>query len=82
MREMWPGDNYHLALSYFQAGLPNEGWEIMKGTFMHSAYNHTVPGNLGSDQGGIDFGDCVHTFARSLVSGLFGYNPNYPKMRW
>lgn len=79
VREMWPGDNYHLALSYFQAGLPNEGWEIMKGTFMHSAYNHTVPGNLGSDQGGIDFGDCVHTFARSLVSGLFGYNPNYPK---
>lgn len=79
VREMWPGDNYHLALSYFQAGLPNDGWEIMKGTFMHSAYNHTVPGNLGADQGGIDFGDCVHTFARSLVSGLFGYNPDYPR---
>lgn len=79
VRELWPGDNYHLALSYFQSELPNEGWEIMKGTFMHSAYNHTVPGNLGSDQGGIDFGDCVHTFAKSLISGLFGYNPNYPK---
>lgn len=79
VREMWPGDNYHLALSYFQAGFPEEGWDIMKGTFMHSAYGHTVPGNLGADQGGIDFGDCVHPFARTLVSGLFGYWPDYPK---
>lgn len=79
VRELWPGDNYHLALSYFQSGLPNEGWDILKGTFMHTGLYNTVPGNLGSIQGGIDFGDCVHTFARSLVSGLFGYNPNYPK---
>lgn len=78
VREMWPGDNYHLALSYFQAGLPNDGWDIMRGTFMYSAFNHISPGNLGSIQGGIDFGDCVHTFTRTLVSGLFGYNPDYP----
>lgn len=78
VRELWPGDNYHLALSYFQAGLPNDGWDIMRGTFMYSAFDHLVPGNLGSIQGGTDFGDCVHTFARTLVSGLFGYVPDYP----
>lgn len=78
VRELWPGDNYHLALAYFKAGLSKEGWDILKGTFMRSAFNHTVPGNLGSEQGGIDFGDCVHTFTRTLVSGLFGYWPDYP----
>lgn len=79
VRELWPGDNYHLALAYFQSGMAEEGWQIMKGTFMHTAFRHSVPGDLGSDQGGIDFGDCVHPFARTLVSGLFGYRPNYPK---
>jgi hypothetical protein len=78
VRELWPGDNYHQALSYFQAGLPNDGWDIMRGTFLYSAFDHLVPGNLGGIQGGIDFGDCVHTFARTLVTGLFGYNPDYP----
>jgi hypothetical protein len=78
IRELWPGDNYHLALSYFQAGLPKDGWDILKGTFMHSAYGHLVPGNLGAPQGGVDFSECSHTFARTLVSGLFGYNPDYP----
>lgn len=78
VRELWPGDNYHLALSYFQAGLPDDGWDIMKGNFMHSAFNHYVPGDLASDQGGIDFGDCTPTFARALVSGIFGYRPDYP----
>ncbi|MBE0653567.1 MAG: DUF4450 domain-containing protein [Bacteroidales bacterium] len=78
VRELWPGDNYHLALSYFQSGLPNDAWDIMRGTFMHDGFGSTVPGNLGGPQGGIDFGDCVHMFARTLVQGLFGYNPDYP----
>ena len=78
VRELWPGDNYHLALSYFQAGLPDDGWDVMRGTFMYSAFDHLSPGNLGSVQGGLDFGDCVHPFTRTLVSGMFGYNPDYP----
>lgn len=78
VREMWPGDNYHLALAYFKAGMPEDGYDILKGNFMHTAYNHYVPANLGSDQGGIDFGDCVHPFTRTLVSGLFGFYPDYP----
>jgi hypothetical protein len=78
IRELWPGDNYHLALSYFQTGLPNDGYDIFRGTFLRTGYNHLSPGNLGGVQGGIDFGDCVHTFCRTLVSGLFGYQPDYP----
>jgi hypothetical protein len=79
VRQLWPGDNYHLALSCFQSGLPNEGWEIMKGTFVHTGFRGIVPGDLGAANGGTDFGDCVHTFARALVSGLFGFRPDYPK---
>ncbi len=78
IRELWPGDNYHLALSYFQAGLPDDGYDIFRGTFLRTGFNHISPGNLGGVQGGIDFGDCVHTFTRTLVFGLFGYQPDYP----
>ena len=81
IRELWPGDNYHLALSYFQSGLPDDGWDIMRGTFMSTAFDHLVPGNLGGEQGGTDFGDCVHTFSRTLVEGLFGYHPDYPNQK-
>ncbi|NCB07127.1 MAG: DUF4450 domain-containing protein [Bacteroidia bacterium] len=78
VRELWPGDNYHLALSYFQSGLPDDGYDIFRGTFLRTAFNHISPGNLGGVQGGVDFGDCVHTFSRTLVSGMFGYQPDYP----
>lgn len=78
IRELSPGDNYHLALAYFQAGLPDDGWDIMRGNFMESAFNSLVPGNLGMPSGGIDFADCKDMFLRSLVQGMFGYNPDYP----
>jgi len=78
VRELWPGDNYALALSYYQAGLPTDAWEILKGTFVETGYNGVIPGSLGGKQGGIDFGDCLHPFTRAVDSGLFGYNPDYP----
>lgn len=78
VRENWPGDNYHLALAYFQAGLAEDGWDILRGASMQAAYNGAVPGNLGGLQGGTDFGDCVHMFCRAVVEGLFGYRPDYP----
>lgn len=78
VRELSPGDNYHLALAYFQAGLPDDGWALLKGTFMESGFNGLVPGNLGMPSGGVDFSDCKDMFMRTLVQGLFGYNPDYP----
>lgn len=78
VRELWAGDNYHLALAYFQAGLPRDGWDILRGTFVTAAFNQPGPGNLGSPQGGTDFGDIIHPFARTLVEGLFGFEPDYP----
>jgi hypothetical protein len=78
LREMWPGDNYHLALACFQAGKPEEGWRLLRGTFPQQAFFGPVPGDLGHPAGATDFNDCVSMFSRATVEGLFGYRPDYP----
>jgi hypothetical protein len=78
VRENWPGDNYALAESYFQSGLADQAWDLMKGSFMHYAFDHLTPGNLGGVQGGVDFGDCMQPFARAVVEGMFGFHPDFP----
>ena len=79
VRERWPGDNHHLALAYFQAGLAEDGWDIFRGAFLHTAFDSRVPGDLGAPAGGTDFGDSTHMAARTLVEGLFGFAPDRPR---
>ena len=78
VREFWPGDNYALALAYFQAGQQDAGYAVLLGNLRHDMFNQSVPGALGAHNGGIDFNDVVHPMARALVEGLWGYAPNYP----
>ncbi len=78
VREMWPGDNYQLALAYFQTGLADDGWSLLRGTFPQEMFFGRVPGNLGHPAGATDFNDCASMFCRAVVEGLFGYAPNYP----
>ena len=78
LREMWPGDDYHLALAYFQTGLADDGWKVLRGTFPLMAFYGPVPGDLGYPNGGTDFNDCASMFCRTVVEGLFGYRPDYP----
>jgi hypothetical protein len=78
LREMWPGDDYHLALAYFQTGLADDGWNVLRGTFPLMAFYGPVPGDLGYPNGGTDFNDCASMFCRTVVEGLFGYRPDYP----
>lgn len=75
----WPGDNYALALAYFLAGLPDDAWNVMQGTLVHDMLQTAVPGVIGAHNGGTDFNDCVHPFARLPLEGVFGYKPNYPQ---
>ncbi len=77
LREMWPGDNYHLALAYYQAGLGDEAWDLLRGTFPRMAFYGPVPGDFGHPNGGTDFNDCASMFCRVVVEGLFGYRPDY-----
>lgn len=78
LREMWPGDDYHLALAYFQTGLAEDGWNVLRGTFPLMAFYGPVPGDLGYPCGATDFNDCASMFCRTVVEGLFGYRPDYP----
>ena len=52
-REFWPGDNYALALAYFQAGLPDGGFELLQGNLRHDMYHYMIPGGLGAHNGGM-----------------------------
>jgi len=78
VREMYPGDNYALALAYFRAGLSEDGWDILRGNYLESIYYGVVPGGLACSNGGTDFSDVLSMFCRTVVEGLFGYRPDYP----
>ena len=81
VRQIWPGDSYHLALAYFQTGLGADAWKLFSGTFPHYMQYGPVPGDLGHPAGGTDFNDCSSTFCRTVVEGLFGFAPDRPNGR-
>ncbi len=81
VRDTFGGDVCALALAYFQTGLPNEGWELLLGATLESAYASSVPGGLSHIGAGTDFSDNCHMFARTVVEGLFGFEPDYPNRR-
>ncbi len=78
VRDMFGGDLAHLALAYFQTGLGDEGYELLLGATLESAYASVVPGAFSHIGAGTDFADNTHMFARAVVEGLFGYAPDYP----
>jgi hypothetical protein len=77
VREMWAGDDYQLALAYFQTGLGDDGWKVLRGMFPETAMFGNVPGDMGHAAGGTDFNDCNSMFGRAVVEGLFGFRPDY-----
>ena len=78
VRDIFNGDVWHLALAYFQTGLADEGWDLLQGRLLETAYAGTVPGGFSHIGAGTDFADCKDMFARAVVEGLFGYDPDYP----
>jgi len=78
VRDMFNGDIWHLALAYFQTGLGDEGFKLLLGAVLESCYAGAVPGGFSHIGAGTDFSDCKDLFARSVVEGLFGFDPDYP----
>jgi hypothetical protein len=78
VRDMFGGDMWHLALAYFQTGLADKGWDLLEGAMLETAYAGAVPGGFSHVGAGTDFSDCKDMFARAVVEGLFGYDPDYP----
>ena len=80
---LFPAENNHLALSYFQLGMKDKGWEILQG-IRDCFYNgrnpgmvtHILSGDGWSDGGCWDFSDVNSTYLRLIAEGLFGIRPN------
>ncbi len=80
-RDMFSGDLLGLALAYFQTGLGDAGYEILRGVTHEGCFASAVPGGFSHIGAGTDFGDSVHIYARTVVEGLYGYVPDYPNGR-
>lgn len=74
----------HMALAYFLAGRPEEGFNLMKANIMDQAYLGDSPGNFGQvsyydkARGELyrDFSDNTGISARTFLQGLFGIVPD------
>ncbi len=73
------GDVLHLALAYFQIGLFDDGWKLLKGVYREGCYHERIPGGFKSDNTSTDFGDIVSMYNRVIVEGLYGIRTNYPQ---
>ena len=79
-----PAEVMHTALAYFQAGRPDEGYNLLKANIMDNMYNGQSPANFGqlshydAARGECyrDFGDVIGISSRTLIQGLFGIIPN------
>jgi len=43
VRELYPGDNFAMALGYFLGGQGDDGWSILRGTMLESMYGDPSP---------------------------------------
>ena len=74
----------HTALSYFQAGRPDDALSLVKANIMDQAYLGGSPGNFGQisyydkARGELyrDFSDNCGISARTFIQGLYGIVPN------
>ncbi len=74
----------HTALSYFEAGRSEEGYRLLKASFLDGMYLGESPGNFGqvsfydAARGECyrDFGDPIGVASRVIVEGLFGILPD------
>ena len=79
-----PAEVMHTALAYFQAGRPNEGYNLLKANIMDNMYHGQSPANFGqlsrydAARGECyrDFGDVIGISSRTLIQGIFGIIPN------
>ena len=52
VRQLWAGDVLGLALAYYLAGLPDDGFNVLRGTLEWVMLQSVVPGQIGGTNGG------------------------------
>lgn len=79
----------HMCLAYWQSGRNNEAFHLFKSSVLDGMYLGSSPGNMGqisfydAARGECyrDFGDPVGMYARALIQGLFGIEPDLLNQR-
>jgi hypothetical protein len=76
---LFPAENIHLALAYFQTGLRCHGLDILNAIVdcyftgrNPGLVSHVLTGNGFADWGDLDFTDISSMYLRMVVEGLFG----------
>ena len=77
-------ETMHMALAYFQAGRPEEGFRLIKANIIDQAYLGGSPGNFGQisyydrARGELyrDFSDNCGISSRAFIEGLYGIRPD------
>jgi uncharacterized protein DUF4450 len=78
------GENAHMALAMWQAGMRDEAYRVFKGSLLDSMYMGLCPGDfhmtsaldVHRQEAQRDFGDPLGICSRALVEGLFGVRPD------
>ncbi|HEY4380267.1 MAG TPA: DUF4450 domain-containing protein [Acidobacteriaceae bacterium] len=78
------GENMHMALAMWQAGMRDEAYGIFKGNLLDSMYMGLCPGDfhmtsaldVHRQEAQRDFGDPIGISSRAIVEGLFGVQPD------
>jgi hypothetical protein len=77
------GENLHMSLALFQAGLAEEGYGLLRGSLLDACYRGLCPGNFPMSlqldphrqESQRDFGDPIGCATRAIVEGLWGVQP-------
>ncbi|HEX7632201.1 MAG TPA: DUF4450 domain-containing protein [Lacunisphaera sp.] len=78
------GENVHTSLALWQAGRPEEAFQLLKSALVASMFMGISPGNVGSmnyldvyrRESQRDFADGSGVSSRAIVEGLFGLQPD------
>lgn len=77
-------ENLATALALFQAGLAQDGYELLRGSLIDAGYRGLCPGNFPMSlqldphrqESQRDFGDPIGCASRAIVEGLWGVHPD------
>lgn len=77
-------ENLATALAFFQGGMADEGWQLLRGSLLGAGFRGLCPGNFPMSlqldphrqESQRDFGDPIGCASRTIIEGLWGVRPH------